>query len=118
MRVRVCVLGEGREGDGQQETVLYRYQHSVTCDVRPAASRLDDAMKETVRSPCTVLMKQRIDAHEDTLKKKTLMAVFGQTRRRSGQSMKPTGKDVEMEGWVGEERKTDGLGGCVCGGGG
>lgn len=65
----MCVLGEGREGDGQQETVLYRYQHSVTCDVRPAASRLDDAMKETVRSPCTVLMKQRIDAHEDTLKK-------------------------------------------------
>lgn len=31
--------------------------------------------------------------------------------------MKPTGKDVEMEGWVGEERKTDGLGVCVCGGG-
>lgn len=32
--------------------------------------------------------------------------------------MKPTGKDVEMEGWVGEERKTDGLGVCVCVGGG
>lgn len=89
----------------------------MTCDVRPAASRLDDAMKETVRSPCTVLMKQRIDAHEDTLKK-NFDAVFGQTRRRSGQSMKPTGKDVEMEGWVGEERKTDGLGVCVCVGGG